>query len=75
MNKTKPLCPSLRFDDQGRAISFKPVERQARAEALHLALEEIHADMADDLSEVTDSEVFRAIDSHRPERPLFEDYP
>ena len=73
MNETKPACPRLRLDDQGRAIPFTPAERQARFEALRLALEEIHA-VTDDPSEVTDLEVFRAIDSHRPERPLFGDY-
>jgi len=74
MNETRPTSPRLRLDDQGRAIPFTPAERQARAEALRLALEEIQANRADDPSGVTDSEVFQAIDSHRPERPLFEEY-
>ncbi len=74
MNETKPISPRLRLDDQGRAIPFTPTERQARSEALRLVLEEMHADSPDDPSEVTDSEIFRAIDSHRPERPLFEEY-
>jgi len=74
MNETRPTSTRLRLDDQGRAIPFTPAERQARAEALRLALEDTHATTTDDPSGVTDSEVFRAIDRHRPERPLFEGY-
>ena len=73
MPETKAIRVPIRIDDQGRLIPFTPAERAARAEALLQALEEIR-NIPDDPNESSDEEVFRAIDSHRPHRPLFEDY-
>ena len=73
MNATRTSKVTIRFDDQGRLIPFTPAERVARAEALLQALEEMRA-IPDGPDEPSDSEVFRAIDSHRPHRPLFEEY-
>jgi len=71
MNETKFTKPRLRLDDQGRALPFTDEERKAQVEAIRLMFEELKA-MPDDPSEASWSEVFRAIDSHRPHRPLFE---
>ena len=72
MNETR-TTPQLRYDDQGRAIPFTAAEREAQAQAVRVMLAEIRA-IPDEPDEVAAAEVFRAIDSHRLERPLFEGY-
>jgi len=66
----RPVVVRVRLDDQGRAIPPTSRERQERAEAARIALQAMQA-IEDDPSE-DDAEFFRAIDSHRPDRPLFE---
>ena len=71
MPETHFKMPRLRLDDQGRAIPFTAEERKAQVEALDTLFAELHA-IVDPPDEVSIEEVFRAIDSHRPHRPLFE---
>ena len=66
----RPVVFRVRVDDQGRAIPPTLRERRERAEAARLALQAMRA-VEDDPRE-DDAEFFRAIDSHRPDRPLFE---
>ena len=59
-----------KLDDQGRLIPLTPAEAQAEAEAIRAMLEELRSIPSD--PDEDDAEFFRAIDSHRPHRPLFE---
>jgi hypothetical protein len=61
--------PRLRLDENGHAIPFTAAEREARSEALRLALEAMAA-IPDDPNE-PDEEFWRAMDESRPDRPLF----
>ena len=72
MPETKGTRPQLRYDDQGYAIPFTPAERAARLEPIHHMFIELDK-IPDDPNQPSDEEIFRAIDSHRPHRPLFED--
>ena len=73
MPEIKWTQPKLRYDDQGHAIPFTPAERAAQLEAVKAMFEEIRS-IPDDPNEPSDEEVFRAIDNHRPHRPLFEEF-
>ena len=73
MPEIEPSFRRLRLDDQGRIIPLSPEERTAQREAVAQMFAEWAA-VPDDPDEPSDSEVFRAIDSHRPHRPLFEEY-
>ena len=70
---SKPIqAPPARLDAEGRLIPWTEAERSQYVEAVREGLARLRA-IPDDPSE-DDREFFRAIDSHRPERPLFEEY-
>ena len=73
MPGTRQTPLRLRLDDQGHAIPLTPEERAVQLRAVQQMFEEL-AQIPDDPNEPSDSEIFRAIDSYRPHRPLFEDY-
>ena len=66
----KAGVPRVKLDDQGRVIPLTAVELQAKAEAIRVALDEMRA--IENGPDEDDKEFFRAMDSHRPDAPLFE---
>ncbi len=70
---SKPIqAPPTRLDAEGRLIPWTEVERAQYVEAVREGLARIRA-IPDEPGE-DDIEFFKAMDSHRPERPLFKDY-
>ncbi len=70
---SKPIhSPVARLDSEGRLIPWTEAEQAQHAEAVHAGLARLR-EIPDEPGE-DDREFFRAIDSHRPERPLFEEY-
>ena len=63
--------PGLRYDPEGKWVLFTAEEAKIRGVALRAALEKIN-ESGDDDPEL-DAQIFRAIDSHRPERRLFDE--
>ncbi len=59
-----------KMDEQGRVIPPTPAERQVRADAIRAMLDEIRS--IENGPDEDYADFFRAIDSHRPDRPLFE---
>ena len=59
-----------KLDDKGRLIPLTPAEAAAEAAAIRVMLDELRSIPSD--PDEDDAEFFRAIDSHRPHRPLFE---
>ena len=64
------VAPRGRFDDQGRLVPLNEAERAQHAAAILSALALLD-EISDDPNEDS-AEFFRAVDSHRPERPLFD---
>ncbi len=67
---TSPPISRAKLDDQGRLILPTPAEAEAEAEGIRAMLDELRSITGD--PDEDDAEFFRAIDSHRPHRPLFE---
>ena len=61
----------LKFDANGRAIPLTDTERAAYVARAWAAIKRMAETPIDD-PEVSDEEIFRAIDEGRPHRPLFE---
>lgn len=64
------VAPRSRFDEEGRLIPLTAEEKVQHAAAIRAAIDALEA-IPDDPTE-DDAEFYRAIDSHRPHRPLFE---
>ena len=68
----EPKAPiRFKYDVNGRALPLTEAEHAAHRAALRAALVRM-AELPVDDDCVPDEEIFRAIDSHRPHRPLFE---
>jgi len=67
--KTSAGILRARMDDQGRLVRLTATELEAKAEAIRAALDEMRA--IENGPDEDDAEFFRAIDSRRPDRPLF----
>lgn len=67
----EPRLGRIRLDADGRMIPMTKAELAAHIEARKAASRRAEA-IPDDDNPVDDAEVMRAIDSHRPHRPLFE---
>ncbi|WP_435015874.1 hypothetical protein TA3x_003428 [Tundrisphaera sp. TA3] len=69
-----PSAPNrLKLDARGRALPRTDEERAADAERIRELVEILKATPPDDPPGETEA-FMRAIDSHRPDRPLFEGY-
>lgn len=64
------VAPQRQFDSEGRLVPLTAEEKVQHAAAIRAAIGAIEAIPADPSED--DSEFLRAIDSHRPHRPLFE---
>ena len=67
---SRPPIKRAKLDDQGRLIPLTPAEGQAQAEAIRAMLDRLQT--IENGPDEDDAEFMRAIDSHRPHRPLFE---
>ena len=67
---SRPPIRLAKLDDQGRLIPLTPAEMQGEAESIRAMLDRLQA--IENGPDDDDAEFMRAIDSHRPHRPLFE---